>query len=58
MKLEATLTAIAVLIALGFAFSRNAYLMGAMVFVATPLVIVSATFYLRRVLSDLGEQDH
>lgn len=56
MKLEATLTAIAMLIALGFVFTRNAYFMGATVFVAVPLALVSIAFYLRRVLTDLNDR--
>lgn len=55
MKLEAILTGTAMLIALGFVFSRNAYFMGATVFVAVPLVLVAIAFYLRRVLTDLND---
>lgn len=53
MKLEVSLTTIALLIFMSFVITRNAYLMGASVFVATPLVLISIAFYLRRVLSDV-----
>ena len=51
MKLEATLTAIASLILLWFALTRNAYSMGALVFVAMPLYAVSVGYFLRTVAS-------
>lgn len=57
MKLEATLTAIAALITVWFVITRDAYAMGAMVFVATPLFVVSIAFYLRRVFSDLSDRN-
>ncbi len=49
MKLEAVLTAVASLIVLWFALTRNAYSMGALVFVAMPLYAVSVAYFLRTV---------
>ena len=49
MKLEAVLTAVASLIVLWFALTRNAYSMGALVFVAMPLYAVSVLYFLRTV---------
>lgn len=57
MKLEATLTALATAIAIGFVLTRNAFLMGATVFVATPLWLVAIAFYVRRVVTDLRSRD-
>ena len=57
MKLEATLTGIATLIALWFVLTRDPFAMGAMVFVATPLYLVSIAFYVRRVFSDLSDKN-
>jgi hypothetical protein len=57
MKVEATLTILASAIAMGFVVTRNAYLMGATVFVATPLWLVAIAFYVRRVLADLRSRD-
>ena len=57
MKVEATLTALASAIAIGFAVTRDAYLMGATVFVATPLWLVSLAFYARRVIKELRSRD-
>jgi len=57
MKAEATLTALASAIAIGFVVTRNAYLMGATVFVATPLWLVALVFYVRRVFKELHERD-
>ncbi|MET0339510.1 MAG: hypothetical protein ABW252_00835 [Polyangiales bacterium] len=57
MKLEATLTIVATLIAIGFVLTRNAFLMGATVFVATPLWLVAISFYVRRVLKDLRSRE-
>ena len=51
LKLEAILTGIASLIVLWFAFTRAPYSMGALVFVAMPLYLVSLGFYLRTVSS-------
>jgi hypothetical protein len=53
VKPEAILTAIAV----GFAVTRDAHLMGATVFVATPLWLLSLGFYERRVLKELHSHD-
>lgn len=55
MKLEVTLTTIALAIFVTFVLTRNAYAMGAAVFVATPLVLISIAFYLRRVLSEVDK---
>ncbi len=41
MKAEAAMTALATSIAMAFVVTRNAYLMGATVFVATPLWLVA-----------------
>ena len=57
MKLELTLTVIGVLIAMAFVVTRNAFLMGATVFVATPLWVVSIAFYARHVIADLRSRD-
>jgi|GEM_PF-3632733 len=57
MKLEIVLTLVAVLIAIGFVLSRNAYLMGATVFVATPLLVVAVVYYLARVIRELRDHD-
>jgi hypothetical protein len=57
MKLCAVMTGLATLIAIGFVLTRNAYLMGAMVFVATPLWLVSIAFYAQRVFKDLRSRD-
>jgi hypothetical protein len=57
MKLCAVLTGISTLIAIGFVLTRNAYLMGATVFVATPLWLVSLAFYMRCVLTDLRSRE-
>lgn len=57
MKLAACLVLSSVLISLGFLLTRNAYLMGALVFVATPLYVVAALDYLSRVFSDLRRKD-
>jgi hypothetical protein len=57
MKLCATMTAIATLIAISFVLTRNAFAMGATVFVATPLWLVSMAFYVQRVLRDLRSRD-
>lgn len=57
MKLCATMTAIATSIAISFVLTRNAFAMGATVFVATPLWLVSIAFYVRRVITDLRSRD-
>lgn len=57
MKREAILVAIGATITLGFAVTRNAYLMGAMVFVATPLLLVALTYYVLRVVRELRDRD-
>ncbi len=56
MKLEAVLTAIASLIVLWFALTRNAYSMGALVFVATPLYVVSIGYFLQTVARKAREE--
>jgi len=53
MKLEVIFSAISVLIAIAFVLTRNAYLMGAMVFVATPLFVVALIYYVSRVVAEL-----
>ncbi len=56
MKTEATLTGLASVILIWFAFTRDPYAMGATVFVATPLFVVSATFFVRRVVKELSKR--
>lgn len=55
MKLEVIFSAISALIAIAFVLTRNAYLMGAMVFVATPLFVVALIYYGRRVFVELRQ---
>ena len=57
MKLCAILTGLATAIAIAFVLTRNAFLMGATVFVATPLWLVSLAFYVRRVVTDLRSRE-
>ncbi len=56
MKLEAALTAIASLIVLWFALTRNAYSMGALVFVAMPLYAVSIVYFLQTVAHKVRQE--
>lgn len=57
MKAEATMIILATSIAMAFVITRDAYLMGATVFVATPLWLIAIAFYIRRVLADLRSRD-
>ena len=57
MKREAVLVIIGATITLGFALTRNAYFMGATVFVATPLFLVALFYYALRVLRELRGRD-
>jgi hypothetical protein len=56
MKMEAMLTGLASVILIWFALTRNPYAMGATVFVATPLYVVSAVFFFRRVYKELANR--
>lgn len=56
MRFEATLTTFAALVVLWFVSTRNAFAMGALVFVATPLLLVSIGFYVKRVFSELNDK--
>jgi hypothetical protein len=56
MKMEATLTGLATIIIFWFALTRDPYAMGATVFVATPLYMVSMGFFIRRVFKELSKR--
>ena len=56
MKMEATLTGVASVIVFWFALTRDPYAMGATVFVATPLYLVSAGFFSWRVFRELSSR--
>ncbi len=56
MKMEAALTGSASVILIWFALTRDPYAMGATVFVATPLYVVSGASFVRRVVKELSSK--
>ncbi len=57
LRVPAWLAIAAFLITLAFVWSPGPYLMAAFTFVAQPLFLIAALFYLRRVFTDLRDRD-